>query len=62
MPWNLTALTSLSGQWIDRVHGHRSPSWSPAEHGPAIHLQLPLSGGQLDDAPLRRGQGRVAPR
>jgi hypothetical protein len=23
---NLTALTSLSGQWIDHVHGHRSPS------------------------------------
>src|SRR5438309_4756459 len=22
---NLTALTDLSGQWIDHVHGHRSP-------------------------------------
>jgi len=24
-PENLTALTDLSGQWIDHVHGHRPP-------------------------------------
>jgi hypothetical protein len=34
----------------------------PAAHGPALLRQLQLSGGKLDDATARRGQGRVAPR